>query len=140
MIFLVTLKSRVFDTSNFSGNSLILLKVRGQSLSNDAALLKVCYFSSFSASVSNFSLSWLKMAGFEGDDQVKSLTLQFTKEMPIVCLKWVMNQSLKKSYFQDMKFSFSFSRFMHFLTKNGWFCMWINLQFSIFLPLIEISF
>ena len=69
----------MFDTSNFSGNSLILLKVRGQSLSNDAALLKVCYSCSFSASVSNFSLSWLKMAGFEGDDQVKSLTLQFTK-------------------------------------------------------------
>ena len=34
-----------------------------------------------------FSLSWLQMAGFQGDNQVKSLIFQSTKEMPLVLLK-----------------------------------------------------
>ncbi len=57
----------MFDISIFGGNSLILLKMRGQS---------VCHFPSFSANVSLFFLSLLKMADFEGDDQVKSLIFQ----------------------------------------------------------------
>ena len=71
----------------FGGNSLILIEIRGQSLSDDAALPNVCYFSSFSANISHFSLSCLKMADFEGYNQVKSLILQSTKGMPLVWLK-----------------------------------------------------
>ena len=62
----------MLDILIFGGNSLILLEIRGQSLSDDAALPNVCYFSSFLANVSHFSLSWLKMADFEGDSQVKT--------------------------------------------------------------------
>ena len=56
--------------------------MRGQSHSDDAALPKACHFSSFSAMFGHFFLSWLRMPGFEGDNQVKSLIFQATKEMP----------------------------------------------------------
>ena len=64
-------KSRVFDISIFGGNSLILLKMRGQS---------VCHFPSLSANVSLFFFSLLKISDFEGDDQVKSLIFQSTRK------------------------------------------------------------
>ena len=75
------------------------------------------------------------MADFEGDDQVKSLIFQSTRKNWKILLKWEVHQFLTKSHFQDMTFSLIFSRFMHFLTKNG--CLWAwfwNLDFSIFLP------
>ena len=79
------------------------------------------------------------MADFEGDDQVKSLIFQSTRKNWKILLKWGVHQFLTKSHFQDMTFSLIFSRFMHFLTKNGWLWAWFwNLDFSIFLPLMEI--
>ena len=78
----------MLDIFIYGENSWILLEIRGQSLSDDAALPNVCYFSSFSANISHFSLSWLKMADFEGDNQVKTTSVYQSNASSLGCISF----------------------------------------------------
>ena len=130
------LKSRVFNISLCNRNIPILVKMRGQSASDDFA------FSRFGISpiFSQFSHVLAKNGWFWGRYWSLEFSIfQSAIEIYRFWLKWGANQLLMMLHSRDMVFSPIFSHFSHFLAKNGWFWgrYWI-LEFSLFQSAIEI--